>query len=509
MRKSTRSWRERLRPVHRWLGVGLGVYFLAMAGSGILLNHPDLLAGTDLPRSWLPGDYDYRDWNRGSLRGAVPDPGGGWLLCGDAGVWRLDPGAAAPRGDSAGLPPGVYRRDTRALLAVDGPEPFLLAGTRGGLFGRRRGDPGPWQPVPLPDGSPPVVDLLTADGRVLVLTRDRVYAANPVWPPRFVDATPPRAPEPGGRLPLFRLVFHLHSGETWGLPGRLAVDAIGLLLGFLGASGLWFWGRRRRGSLARGLGGRLARGGLRWHRRLGLWGALPLLFVALTGLFQRPPFLVAIAGATYPASAHPAPADPNPWHDLLRKALWDPARRVLVLATADGIYEGPADGARPFTPVAGAPPVSVMGATVFRPTGDGAYWVGSMSGLFRWDRDLGAAWDAFTGQPPRPGARGPVGAQQVVGFVDFGGRWAAADYGLGLLGAWAGGPPPALPPELQDGGRISLWHALFEFHNGRLFGFLLGPWAWIAVPLGGLALLAAGLSGLGRGGGRLGGRRRR
>ncbi|MHB8765631.1 MAG: PepSY-associated TM helix domain-containing protein [Deferrisomatales bacterium] len=342
-----------------------------------------------------------------------------------------------------------------------------------------------------------MVDLLAADGRVLALTRDRLYRAGAEWPPRFADATPARAPEAARRIPLFRLVFHLHSGEVWGLAGRLAVDALGLVLAFLCLTGVWFWWRKRRGTLARGAGGRLARRGLGWHLKLGLWSSPLLLFVTLTGIFQRPPFLVAIAPASYPASAHPAPVDPNPWHDLLRKALHDPVRQTLVLATADGFFEGPADLSAPFAPLAGGPPVSVMGATVMRRDPGGHYWVGSMSGLYGWDRETDWVVDAFTGAPPRPSNRGPVGDHLVMGLVDdgAGGFW-VADYEHGLRAGVGRAAPPPMPRELAGGGRISLWHALFELHNGRLFGFLLGWWSWVVVPLGGLAVAAVVASGV-------------
>lgn len=485
---------HRSRALHRWLGLLGLLYFAGMAVSGILLNHPSALSGVDLPRAWLPGEYAFRDWNRNSLRGSVPGEAGVLYLYGEAGVWRWEPGAPEPVPDAEGFEPSVYYRDTRALLRVGGAsagtEAYLLAGTRGGLWGRPLAG-GPWQVIRLGGGRETVVDLLEAEGGLLAVTRDRVYRADTGWPPAFVDATPARAIEPGRRLPLFRLIFELHSGEVWGLPGRLAVDALGVVLVFLCLSGAWFWWRKRRRTLARGAGGRWARKGLGWHLRLGLWGAPLLLFVTVTGFLQRPPFLIAVAFVAYPERLHPARAELNPWHDLLRKATYDPLRRTLLLATADGFYAGPADGSRPFSRVPGGPPVSVMGVTVLRRGADGLVWVGSMSGLYAWDPSTGGVTDAFTGRQPLPGQRGPVGEQQVVGWVGGpDGRTLVADYDRGLLDGEGRRTALPMPQELRHGGRISLWHALFEFHNGRFFGFLLGWWTWLVVPLGGLALAA-------------------
>ncbi len=495
--QARRRTSSRSRNTHRWVGVVGGIYFLAMAVSGVLLNHPGLISGLDLPRSWMPGEYTYRNWNRNSLRGAVQGPARERYLYGEAGVWRRDPGSPEPVADADGFEPTVYYRDTRALLLVHGPAPYLLAGTRGGLLARPLSG-GPWGPVTLGGSGSreSVVDLTLAGNRLLALTRDRLYAASPSWPPRFADATPGRAPEPQRGIPLFRLIFHLHSGETWGLPGRLAVDAVGVVSAFFSLTGAWFWWRKRRRALARGLGGRVARRGLTWHLRWGLWATPLVLLVAITGLLQRPPLLIAVAFAEYPQDLHPGPVDPNPWHDVLRKMVYDPSHSDLLLATADGFYAGPADGSRAFEPVSGGPPVSVMGATVLERARDGLLRVGSMSGLFVWDPASGLVEDAFTGAPPGRGARGPVGEFQVVGWMrEPGGRVLVADYDRGLLDTEGRARSVPMPAEMRNGGRISLWHALLELHNGRVFGFLLGWWSWVVVPVGGLALTVVVLTG--------------
>ncbi|MBI5441603.1 MAG: PepSY domain-containing protein [Deltaproteobacteria bacterium] len=493
--------RAAFRRLHRWTGIALLVYFALMAVSGVLLNHPSWIAGLDLPRRWVPGPYELRDWNRNALRGAVPGPDGEQYLFGEAGVWRWRPGSGAPAALRAGFEPSLYYRDTRALLRLESPSPALVAGTRRGLYRLPLDGSDRWQRVPLgaADDSGEVVDLLRVGRDVVVLTRDRVYRSTGSGPLDFRDVTPARADAAGLRVPLFRLVFHAHSGATWGLPGRLAVDALGLTLLFLAITGAWFWWRKRRRTLASGRGGRLARAGLSWHLRLGLYLSVPLLFVTLTGILQRPPFLLAVAFASYPRELHPGPADPNPWHDALRKAVHDPGRGVVLVATSDGFYEGPEDLASPLEPVSGGPPLSVMGATVLRRRGAGEYWVGSMSGLYLWDRGKGHVLDAFTGRPPLPSAGGPVGEQRVVGSVVLpGGDLLAADYDAGLLDLRGGpaGERIPMPEELSRSGRISLWHVLFELHNGRLFGFLLGWWAWLVVPLGGLALAAEVVSGV-------------
>lgn len=485
--KTFRRW-------HKAAALAGALWFVLMGLSGIWLNHPDLLASWDLPRRWLPG-YSFENWNRNSLRGAATLAGREFLY-GEAGVWERVDGEARPF--SQGLPASAYLVDTRALATLD--EQRLAAGTRGGLFVRGLDDPA-WSRLPLPgdpeDGA--VTDVRVVEGRLLVLTRSALYAAPLEEPARLAPVSLSRAPGPE-TFSLFRLFFEMHPGRLWGLPGRLLVDASGVLLVGFSVTGLWFWWRKRRGTLARGRGGKAAREGFKRHVRWGLL-TLPLLaFVALTGIFQRPPFLAAVAWVDLPAALYPAPRPASPWHDKFRKMLGDTRRRTLVVSTADGVFEAPFDavfaGGAQLSPVTvGQPPVSVMGATVFmRRERDSAFLVGSMSGLYYWDPDTGLAWDAFTGNPPGGGS--PVGANRVMGFAEVGGSWVWADYGRGVIGPDGRPAPLPMPAELADGGRISLWHALFEAHNGRIFGFALGEFSWIVIPLGGLALLLELYSGL-------------
>jgi hypothetical protein len=506
----TRRW---ARTTHKWIGlVGL-VFFVLMALSGIGLNHPDLIEGFDLPRKSLPGDYEYRDWNRVSLRGVVARPGPAasasangagkpvpGFIFGEAGVWDLR-GGGVPTDFNEGLPTSYYRRDVRALLLLE-RENTLLAGTRGGLYRRRLGPPGEtWRKVELPEngqGAVSVVALVAVPDGVVALTRSNLYrAATPTL--EFKEVALSRTDDDEREESLFRLIFEVHGGGAWGLPGRLVVDLVGLTIIFFSVTGGWFWWRRKRKTLARGRSGRLVRKGLKLHIRAGAWLALPILVVALTGAFERPPLLIFIADATYPASFRITPHAQSPWHDKLRKALYDPVRDVLVISTADGYYvtgqASLASGEARLHPMRGGPPVSVMGATVFERLDDGSIVVGSMSGLYMWNRSSHLMFDLYTGGAPKGRGR-PVGERKIMGCYSLFEPLVCADYDAGLTDRQGRVSGPPMPEELKDGGRISLWHFLFELHNGRLLSFLLGWWTWIVVPILGLALAFEVLSGL-------------
>lgn len=483
--KPTQKFLKSSKKIHRILGLLGLLYFAVMALSGILLNHPALLTDYDLPRALLPGDYQYRQWNRNSFR-SLTKTSAGRFIHGEGGVWKLT-GEGAPADFNEGLPKSVYLKDTRALTESGG---LLWAATRGGLF-YRGDDSAAWRPVKLGKEGEGVVDLVRYDDSLIALTRSDIYFSSASRPFEFRSVTPKREGEEEPKRSLFMLIFELHSGELWGLGGRLFIDLIGALLLFITFTGGWFWWRRWRGSLSSGSGGKLARKGLKLHIKLGVYLTPLLLYIALTGIFQRPPLLIAIADATYELKHHPAPLDPNPWHDTIRKGLYDSSRRTLLLATSEGFYEGGVDnlvkGDETFLKLREpTPPVSVMGATVLEELEEG-HLVGSMSGLFLWGRSSGTIVDLFTKKQPEAPKGPPVGKEMVVGFSREGGLW--ADYNRGLMRGWGRPVDIPMPRALSEEGRISLWHALFELHNGRLFTFILGWWAWIVIPLGGIALL--------------------
>ncbi len=488
------------KAAHKWVGLLAFIWLAVMGFTGVALNHPAAISSLDLPRSLIPGDYEYRDFNRNSFRGALPY-GGGFLLYGEAGIFTFHSQAEPPEDFSRGLPNSAYLRDVRDLFDAGGGA--LLAATRGGLYARKTGEDS-WSPLPLGEDYP--VDIFEGRDCVYVVTRSDLYFAPAGAPFSFAKVTPGKKELKDPSKSLFRLVFDMHSGETWGLGGRLLMDMAGLYLVFASLTGAWFWWRKKTKALAKGFGGEVARKGLKLHIKLGLWFAPLLLFSALTGIFERPPLLVAIANAQYPLSLHPGPRDANPWHDTLRKGLYDPQRQTVILATSEGFYEGKEfllgkEGAA-FHKLSGGAPVSVMGATVFERDPQNPfssrYLVGSMSGLYIWDRDKKEIANFFTGEPPKEPKGPPVGDHMVVGWakIDDAGSFLWADYDKGLFIGPERPANLALPRELEGGGRISLWHALFETHNGRAFAFLLGWFSWIVVPLTGLILIVETISGV-------------
>ena len=84
----------------------------------------------------------------------------------------------------------------------------------------------------------------------------------------------------------------------------------------------------------------------------------------------------------------------------------------------------------------------------------------------------------------------PAGAAVQSGELRY---W--ADYRNGLKSVHQDDPPLIMPDRIIQDSRMSLWHFLFEVHNGRIFRDWIGKYTWLIVPLGGLALLLNVLSG--------------
>ena len=109
------------RFTHKYLGLIVLVYFLGMGISGILLNHPTLLQGFSLPLGWLSDSYQYKEWNRWSLRDAAfskqqPEK---IYVAGKEGVLMSRNAGRSFTPLSSGLPAPVYLRDTNCLLLIE------------------------------------------------------------------------------------------------------------------------------------------------------------------------------------------------------------------------------------------------------------------------------------------------------------------------------------------------------------------------------------------------------
>ena len=478
-----RKWRG----FHKWVGLAICILMPVFCVSGIILNHRDAVRGMGVPRGLMPSAYHLKDYNNGIVRGTLSAGADSLLMFGNAGVWLTDSSFARHADFNEGIDEGPDNRAVRNIVRTrDGR---LWCATQYALYVRGCGR---WHKADLPHLRGRITDIaLPPDSLApVVLTRSGIYT-----PARGAYAYRELAAPEGytGRVSLFRTVWQLHSGELFGLGGRIAVDAIALIVIVLCITGLVVFVMPyaiRRSAAAR-IKSRAAalKWDLRQHNTIGLWTIVLTLIVAATGMCLRPPLMIPLVlTKTAPLPGSAMDSD-NPWHDKLRALRFDSATGEWILSTSEGFYlmDATLDG----TPRAAAvqPPVSPMGVNVFEKNADGEWLVGSFSGLYRWDRADAKVLDAFTGEPYTRPAGGPVGSRLVSGYSPHLAGGTVFDYATGAEGL------PPMPDVLREQ-KMSLWNFALELHVGRCYTPLLGPFSELFVFVAGLMAVLVLVSGL-------------
>jgi len=490
------------KTIHKYTGLVFLLYFLMMGITGILINHPSLLRGITVPAALLPDVYHFANWNRMALREVVfskkKNNHSSLYLAGKAGIFKSLNGGKTFDKMSDGLPTGIYDLDTKALLLVEENEKeILFAGTRRGLYFCDP-DKGHWHAVENKElQQEEIIDLVQAGNRIYAFTAFNGYLAhtgreNLVFNKIMLESADP-APD---RVAMFRFLLKLHDGSVLGLPGKLFVDTIGVILLFLSISSLylWYipWSRKKFKSCRKP---RFFKFFYKYHLKLGIYSAFFLLIIALTGVFIRPPLLISIINVQVPAWLYPQSGNDN-WHAKIQRAVYLQDEDALLLATENGFYKGQADLSEAFTKQKIKVPVHGMGAFVLEPLQDNRLLVGSFSGIYIWDRKKQEGRD-LQGKllPAERKGRIMAGGMAAGAVVKDGQPLIWVDYrnGIQIMENKSIRALP-MPPEIEKSG-MSLWHFLFECHNGRIFRSILGKYTWLVVPLGGFLLLLSVLTG--------------
>ncbi len=519
------------KSIHKYLGLLLLLYLFAMGVSGLLLNNPGLIRGFSVPWAATPANYQPWNWNRFYLRGGTV-LGDEWFLAGKPGVAYSGDGGRSFKLLDDGFADSSYDRDTLGLLALPTPQGVqLYAATRSGLY--HRYPQRPWQRLELSQDQEQetVVAVVATADHIVAFSRQGAYLAplNGTVSPNRQEGAAPAAAYPAPEfspaplsvvhdrgkppVPLFRVLHDFHNGAIIGKAGKWLLDLLAPALIFLSLSALviWYlpWRRRRTRSGVKpipnkakkgGLGNRLLRFCWSYHLKVGIYAVLFLAILALSGALLRPPLLIALVPYSISADNPMLALSPrnSDWGGNLQQAVYSSASASLWLATQGGFFQGPADFSAPFKLRPVPVPVHGMGVTVFEEVEPGLLLVGSFLGLYLWEESSGRVQ-----RLPRPGLQGggnPYMANDLIsGLVMADGlpRW-RVDYHDGMMPVTPqpGGPIPAMPPEIGRRTPLSLWHYLFEFHNGRIFEQWLGMGYLLIIPLGGLALLLLLLTGL-------------
>lgn len=527
---------------HRWLGLVLSVFMLVFCVSGIILNHREVFSGCEVSRKWLPASYHIKNFNNGVVKGTVVKRSAAHSLSsencdsvlayGCAGVFLTDSRLSTWQDFNAGLPESIDERNVRHVVkAKDGS---LWCAALRDVY-RYDENSHRWKKVELPGNEERIMDVALAKDSmtVVALTRSRVFTIVPFVQygeivkigksssetyrveSKIIPA--PKKYEP--KTTLFKLVWHLHSGEFFGLPGKLVVDAIALVLIVLSITGILLfilpYGIRRAKKLAakarmKRLGKQFA-WNMKWHNKIGYVTIVLTLWIAITGMCLRPPLMVPLVLSKLPQAVG---EDGNVWQDKLRAIRWDAVQGDWLVSTSEGFLRVDEDfsQAPKMLPDDECPKLSPMGVTVWESDGKGGWIVGSFRGIYRWNpvnHSLNQILDYFTGKPSEETSMIPISDNLVCGYSEdfLGGKPLVFDFAKGVEDAK--GQAVALCNDEPKTSRneesmsdlicetapMSLWNVALELHVGRCYSPFLGPLSDLFVFLSGLLITLVLLSG--------------
>lgn len=527
---------------HRWFGLVLSVFMLVFCVSGIILNHREVFSGCEVSRKWLPASYHIKNFNNGVVKGTVVKKSAAHslssencdsvLVYGCAGVFLTDSRLSTWQDFNAGLPESIDERNVRHVVkAKDGS---LWCAALRDVY-RYDENSHRWKKVELPGNEERIMDVALAKDSmtVVALTRSRVFTIVPFVQygeivkigksssetyrveSKIIPA--PKKYEP--KTTLFKLVWHLHSGEFFGLPGKLVVDAIALVLIVLSITGILLfilpYGIRRAKKLAakarmKRLGKQFA-WNMKWHNKIGYVTIVLTLWIAITGMCLRPPLMVPLVLSKLPQAVG---EDGNVWQDKLRAIRWDAVLGDWLVSTSEGFLRVDEDfsQAPKMLPDDECPKLSPMGVTVWESDGKGGWIVGSFRGIYRWNpvnHSLNQILDYFTGKPSEETSMIPISDNLVCGYSEdfLGGKPLVFDFAKGVEDAK--GQAVALCNDEPKTSRneesmsdlicetapMSLWNVALELHVGRCYSPFLGPLSDLFVFLSGLLITLVLLSG--------------
>ena len=508
---------------HRWVGLVLSVFMLVFCVSGIILNHRSLFRNCEVNRALLPSGYHIKNFNNGILRGTLSLGGDSVMAYGGAGVWLTDHQAKQWTDLNAGLPKGADNRNVRNIVKTKDGNIWMAT-----QYDVYRWSGKQWEKTTPADNDTRISDIaLNKDSsKVVILSRDAVfvpsgrndsYIGTHEKPRRDVKIALSSPKDYAPKTTLFRTVWKLHSGEFFGLPGKLVVDAIALVLIILSITGIVLFilpygirSQKRKGAkeMMKKMGKQMV-WNQRWHNRFGYFTIVLTLWLAVTGMCLRPPLMIPLVLVNTSQQVE----EGNVWKDKLRAIRWDAAEQCWIVSTSEGFLKVDEDfkQAPVFFDKDKTPGISPMGINVFEKvlaasadstSQEADEWiVGSFSGMYRWNPQTGKVVDYFTQKPEEHHSMRPLSNALVTGYTEdfLGGKPVIFDYAKGAQlqreNSPETEPAPISMPETLAQAKMSLWNVALELHVGRCYSPFLGPVSNLFVFLSGLLISLILLSG--------------
>ncbi|MEN8121179.1 MAG: PepSY domain-containing protein [Bacteroidota bacterium] len=495
------KWLKFFRKYHKWLSVFLTVFILLFVFSGVILNHRDLLSPYDVDRSYLLERYEYKNWNSAAVKSFVRLNKDSALVYGNIGIWLTTDNYKTFQDFNSGFPTGTDNQKIESLLLTT--KGNLYAGTLFGLYFFNN-EVQQWSKIELPIHENRIVGLLEKDDSFFVMSRSKLLVSKDN--PKKLSFKTIKLLQPENyddKIGLFKTLWVIHSGEIYGMAGKLIVDFVGLVFGFLTITGIIYWlipktiKKRKKKNKKVPYLAKKNRWVIRWHNKLGYWLIIVLVLNTITGMFLRPPLLISIADVKVEKIPYTELDDPNPWFDKLRKIYFDKNFNRFILIASDGVYYSDDEFQSEIKKYENQPVLSVMGVNVFEFRKKGTYLIGSFSGLFKWTPETGEIIDYIDKKLyEAPKTMGPpIGEYSVTGYIkDFDNQEFYFDFNKGAV-AIKSNSFTEMPSEIKNQA-MSWWNVALEVHTGRYYRFMFGPLYILFIPLAGLSLLFILISGL-------------
>ncbi len=487
------------RKYHKWLSIILAYFILSFVISGIILNHRKTLSFIDINRKYLPKNYyQYQNWNNAAVNSTLKLNNDSILIYGNIGIWLTDSTLSNFSDFNSGFPKGIDNRKIIKIIKL--PNNNLLAGSFFGLYKYQKNE---WKYVQIPVKEERITDIIEKQDTIVILTRSHLLKTTDLQSFEIIKLPPPENYD--NKISVFKTLWVIHSGEIYGTIGKLIVDFAGLIFAFLTITGFIIFINKiilKKNNKPQQKKAKLrssTRWNIKWHNKIGWITIILLLVNTTTGMFLRPPMLIAIANSKVKKIPHTELATPNPWFDQLRRVCYDADIDRYIIATSKGFYYSDDNFSTDLKMFDYQPPASIMGVTVLEKFDTNEYLVGSFEGLFLWNSETGKIWDYITNKPyVAPVNHGrPIGQFLITGYSkDFDNQKVIFDYNFGAMNILTGEKFTKMPQNIIENSPISLWNLALELHTGRLYQFLIGDFYILIVPLVGLSMLFILISGL-------------
>ena len=230
---------KKLKKYHKWPALIISFILIYYAVSGILMNHRKLISGMDISRKLLPKNYKYNNWNQAALKGNLQLSKDSIFLYGNIGVWLTDSTYSEFIDFNNGFPKGMDNRKIFDLhLSSNGN---LYAATLFGLYCFNL-ELEQWQKFSLDVDIERFVSVLSHDNWIIAMNRSYVFRALDEGIHSKFEKLELKTPSGyKNDVGLFETMWQIHSGEIFGLSGKLFVDFMGILVLALSVTGIIYF----------------------------------------------------------------------------------------------------------------------------------------------------------------------------------------------------------------------------------------------------------------------------